>query len=122
MKLLIIIQSDSELICYEAFALAFLLASFDHKIQLYVCTDSLTVLNDPSTRAHGMISSLELYDLPIAWTSHPILTDGAAINDTIRPMLSYIPNDIDMVIRNYLDQKNQNHAKPILDFDSVLIF
>ena len=52
MKFLIHINTDSELISYEAIALALTLATFDH---------------DPKSRIYGMIQSLALYDLPKAY-------------------------------------------------------
>lgn len=67
MKFLITIHSDSELINYEAVALGFTLASFDHQVQFYFTGNSHLVLNDPQSRIYGMIQSLALYDLPKAW-------------------------------------------------------
>lgn len=69
MKLLINIGSNSELITYEAIALAFVLASFDHSVQLCFDGASHVVLSDPTSRAYGMIQSLPLYDLPVAWAN-----------------------------------------------------
>lgn len=67
MKILIHISTSSELISYEAISLAFLLASFDHQVQLYLSGGSACVLADPTSRLYGMIQSLDLYELSVAW-------------------------------------------------------
>ncbi|UTO05710.1 hypothetical protein NKT77_03395 [Moraxella sp. FZLJ2107] len=67
MKFLINIGSDSELICYEALALAMTLATFDHQVQLNFMNDSLIVLQNENSRLFGMVQSLELYDMPLAY-------------------------------------------------------
>ena len=74
MNILIIIDTDSELIAYEAMALAMLLASFDHAVQLQLGAITRTLLTDTRTRLYGMIQSLPLYDLPPAWVCFS--TDG----------------------------------------------
>lgn len=87
MKFLLNIRSDSELITYEAIALAFVLASFDHSVQLYFNGASHSVLTDPTSRLYGMVQSLDLYDLPMAWARW----DGFNINnldDEIRATLT----------------------------------
>lgn len=77
MNLLINITTDSELISYEAIALAFLLASFDHKVQLVF--DNTDCLTNPANRIYGMVQSLALYDLPKAWVTQNNNTLDAAI-------------------------------------------
>ena len=67
MKFLINIQSDSELITYEAMSLAFVLASFEHLVTLYFSHQSIDVLTNSQSRLYGMVQSLELYDIPKAW-------------------------------------------------------
>lgn len=67
MNILISLQSDSELISYEAISLAFVLASFDHQVQLHIAKTTHAVLFDTSTRLHGMAKSLALYDMPTLW-------------------------------------------------------
>ncbi|MDO4426531.1 MAG: hypothetical protein Q4B88_00225 [Moraxella sp.] len=67
MKLHFIIKSDSELIGYEAMALAFLFASFEHEVQLELKKPALSLLLDDSTRLHGMVKSTPLYDIPAVW-------------------------------------------------------
>lgn len=100
MNILIKIHTDSELIGYEAIALAFLLASFDHHVQLYFLEKSEYLLKDSTTRLFGMVQSLALYDMPMAWT------DFDDVNDTFDP-----------IIQAVLTTPNLN-----VNFDSVLNF
>ncbi len=86
MKFLITINTDSELISYEAIALAFTLATFDHAVQLSFGKHSLTVLMDTSTRIYGMVQSLELYDLPLAY--HEFDDDLGKLNPAIQAVLT----------------------------------
>ncbi|WP_066799823.1 hypothetical protein [Moraxella oblonga] len=72
MNILIKIQTNSELISYEAISLAFVLASFDHKIQLMLGINSRSLFLDKGTRIYGMIQSLDLYDLPQAWVDFDV--------------------------------------------------
>ena len=67
MKFLIHINTDSELIGYEAIALALTLATFDHDVQLELGEKVLVLLTNPESRLYGMIQSLALYDLPKAY-------------------------------------------------------
>lgn len=83
MNLLISIKTDSELISYEAIALAFLLASFDHKIQLIF--DNIDCLTNPTNRIYGMIQSLALYDLPKAWVTKDYNALDTAIQTATEP-------------------------------------
>lgn len=72
MKLLLTITTSSELISYEALALAFFLASFDHQIQVWFKGASDEILNDTTSRVYGMVQSLALYDLPPAWADDKV--------------------------------------------------
>ncbi|WP_227430626.1 hypothetical protein [Psychrobacter sp. I-STPA6b] len=65
--LLIRLTTPTEQACYEGCALALTLATFGHEVQLYLDSAVFGVLLQPSSRLHGMIKSLELYDLPPAW-------------------------------------------------------
>lgn len=67
MKLLIQLRSSSEMASYEGCALALTLATFGHQVQLYLDAPVFGVLMQPKSRLHGMIQSLELYDMPAAW-------------------------------------------------------
>ena len=84
MRFLINIKSDSELITYEAIALGFTLASFDHEVQIYFTDKSSIVLADSESRLYGMVQSLELYDLPKAWAAF----DVNQFNDVIKDVLT----------------------------------
>lgn len=101
MRFLISIASSSELKCYEAIALAFTLASFDHEVQLNFHGDSLIVLQDATSRLFGMVQSLELYDLPKAYHQfgaavsnlddqiQAVLTDGKPDADAFDTLLNF---------------------------------
>lgn len=67
MNICIHLQSDSELITYEGMALALVLASFDHYVQLWIQKYALDVMLNPTSRLHGMAKSAPLYDLPMLW-------------------------------------------------------
>ena len=67
MKILIHIQADNELLCHEAFSMAFALASFDHHIQLWLDDACLTIIDQRSPKLGKMLSSLDMYDMPKAW-------------------------------------------------------
>ncbi len=100
-KFLINIQTDSELIGYEALALAFLLASFDHPVQLSFSGASATLLADPKSRVYGMIQSLDLYDLP--------------------PAISLL-DDVDRLDSQIIGAFNLDAKINYSDYDSVLNF
>lgn len=85
MKILIEIATDSELKSYEAMSLGFVLASFDHKVQFLLSDKSLSVLNDPDSRLHGMIQSLELYELPVAWVMFELAQVAPALSQCVCP-------------------------------------
>lgn len=101
MKFLINISTDSEMIGYEAIALAFTLASFDHQVQLYFDGGSHHLLTDDTSRLYGMVQSLALYDLPPAWhgfTPEVLATFDAKIlavfgektaDDTVEAVLNF---------------------------------
>lgn len=94
MNILIHLRSDSELISYEAVSLAFVLASFDHQVQLRLARSAHSVLVDPNSRLHGMIKSLNLYDMPVAWLDgfDELKTDN--IDGDLLAMLSPTPNGL----------------------------
>lgn len=99
MKFLIQIHSDSELIGYEAVALGFTLASFDHQVQFYFTDGSHLVLNDPQSRIYGMIQSLDLYDLPKAWADFaPDIRLDDVIGDVVVPTDTVRATDFDSVL------------------------
>lgn len=99
MKFLITIRSDSELINYEAVALGFTLASFDHQVQFYFTGNSHLVLNDPQSRIYGMIQSLALYDLPKAWVKfEQNICPDDVIGDVVMPIDVANAADFDSVL------------------------
>lgn len=67
MKLLIQLRTNSEMASYEGCALALTLATFGHEVQLFLDAPVFGLLLQPKSRLHGMIQSLELYDMPAAW-------------------------------------------------------
>ena len=67
MKLLIRLQTPTEMASYEGCALALTLATFGHDVQLYLDAPVFGFLMQSDSRLHGMIQSLELYDMPPAW-------------------------------------------------------
>lgn len=67
MRLLIQLQGATELLSYEGCALALTLATFGHEVQLYLTPNVFDQLMQPTSRLHGMIQALDLYDLPPAW-------------------------------------------------------
>ena len=67
MKLLIQLHTPTEMASYEGCALALTLATFGHEVQLYLDAPVFGLLMQPKSRLHGMIQSLELYDMPAAW-------------------------------------------------------
>ncbi|MFZ2844623.1 hypothetical protein [Psychrobacter sp.] len=67
MKLLIRLQTPTEMASYEGCALALTLATFEHDVQLYLDAPVFGFLMQSDSRLHGMIQSLELYDMPPAW-------------------------------------------------------
>lgn len=98
MNILLKITTDSELISYEAISLAFVLASFDHHVQILLTVGSRTLFLDDSTRIFGMIQSLALYDLPQAWV------------------------DFDVSNVDVLQNTQKVETLPLQQFDSVLEF
>ena len=83
MNILIKLASDNELIAYEALALAFVLATFDHNVRLFFDTPAHVLLDDPNSRVYGMIQSLDLYDM-----DNFNDTQMTAFDDNIRRALS----------------------------------
>lgn len=92
MKILLYLSSDSELINYESISLAFVLASFDHIVQLKIAPNVLPVLSDPNSRLYGMIQSLSLYDLPAAWVDDMALFSH--LPQSITENLTQTPADL----------------------------
>ncbi|TXD97920.1 hypothetical protein ES754_02895 [Psychrobacter frigidicola] len=93
MKLLIQLRTDSEMVSYEGCALALTLATFGHDVQLYLDAPVFGLLMQPKSRLHGMIQSLELYDMPAAWLPDDVFSGwltGMVPNDLAK-QLTFIP-------------------------------
>ena len=68
MKILLTINADTLLQGYEALAMAFALAVFEHEVQLVIEPSMLAqVLAQPTGKLANMLGSLALYDMPTAW-------------------------------------------------------
>jgi len=67
MRLLIQLHTPTEAASYEGCALALTLATFGHEVQLFLDAPVFGLLMQTDSRLHGMIQSLELYDMPAAW-------------------------------------------------------
>ena len=78
MKLLIRLHTATEMASYEGCALALTLATFGHEVQLYLDAPVFGFLMQPNSRLHGMIQSLELYDMPAAWLPDDVFSGWIA--------------------------------------------
>ena len=67
MRLLIQLNTPTEAASYEGCALALTLATFGHEVQLFLDAPIFGLLMQSESRLHGMIQSLDLYDMPAAW-------------------------------------------------------
>ena len=74
MKLLIQLRTPTEMASYEGCALALTLATFGHHVQLYIDAPVFGLALQPESRLHGMIQSLELYDMPAAWLPNDVFS------------------------------------------------
>ena len=74
MKLLVQLLTPTEMASYEGCALALTLATFGHEVQLYLDAPVFGLLMQPASRLHGMIQSLELYDMPAAWLPNDVFS------------------------------------------------
>lgn len=102
MKILVQLQSSNEQLCHEGLSLAFALASFDHHIQLWLGDDMTHLLYSYNHQLTKMLTSLDLYDMPPAWTT---LDLSSIVYPPLQSNLSALPEKI------CLD-----------DFDSILNF
>lgn len=97
MKLLIQLHTATEIASYEACALALTLATFGHEVQLYLDAPVFGLLMQPKSRLHGMIQSLELYDIPAAWLPDDVYSGwltGMLPHD-LATQLTLVPEVID---------------------------
>lgn len=107
MKLLIRLHTPTEMASYEGCALALTLATFGHDVQLYLDAPVFGFLMQPKSRLHGMIQSLELYDMPAAWLPNDVFSGWITgmLPTDLATQLTLIPETIN------------SH-----DFDQVLVF
>jgi tRNA 2-thiouridine synthesizing protein C len=74
MRLLIQLHTPTESASYEGCALALTLATFGHEVQLSLDAPVFGLLMQAESRLHGMIQSLELYDMPAAWLPNDVFS------------------------------------------------
>ncbi|OXL26621.1 hypothetical protein [Psychrobacter sp. DAB_AL32B] len=96
MKLLIRLQTPTEMASYEGCALALTLATFGHDVQLYLDAPVFGFLMQSDARLHGMIQSLELYDMPPAWLPDDVFSGWIAgmLPTDVATQLTLIPEVI----------------------------
>ena len=96
MKLLIQLRTPTEMASYEGCALALTLATFGHEVQLYLDAPVFGLLMQPTSRLHGMIQSLELYDMPAAWLPDDVFSGWitAMLPNELATQLIFVPEVI----------------------------
>ncbi|WP_426222867.1 hypothetical protein [Psychrobacter sp. DWR1-2-3] len=107
MKLLIRLHTATEMASYESCALALTLATFGHEVQLYLDAPVFGFLMQPNSRLHGMIQSLELYDMPAAWLPDDVFSGWIA---------GMLPADLATQLTLIPEVVNSQ------DFDQILVF
>ena len=95
MTVLVRLTTPTELACYEGCALALTLATFGHQVQLYLDSAVFGVLLAPDSRLHGMIKSLDLYDLPPAWLPDDVFSSWITgmLPQALASQIDFIPED-----------------------------
>ncbi len=98
MKLLIRLQTPTEMASYESCALALTLATFGHDVQLYLDAPLFGFLMQSDSRLHGMIQSLELYDMPPAWLPDDVFSGWITgmLPTDVATQLTLIPEVINL--------------------------
>ena len=98
MKLLIRLQTPTEMASYEGCALALTLATFGHEVQLYLDAPVFGFLMQSDSRLHGMIQSLELYDMPAAWLPDDVFSGWITgmLPTDVATQLTLIPEVINL--------------------------
>ncbi len=98
MKLLIRLQTPTEMASYEGCALALTLATFGHDVQLYLDAPVFGFLMQSDSRLHGMIQSLELYDMPAAWLPDDVFSGWITgmLPTDVATQLTLIPEVINL--------------------------
>ena len=103
MSILIRLTTGTELATYEGCALALTLASFGQQVQLMLGSSVFGILMQPESRLHGMIKSLDLYDIPPAWLPDDVFSSWifGMVPQEISSQMDFIPEDFDS---NQFDQ------------------
>ena len=98
MKLLIRLQTPTEMASYEGCALALTLATFGHDVQLYLDAPVFGFLMQSDSRLHGMIQSLELYDMSAAWLPDDVFSGWITgmLPTDVATQLTLIPEVINL--------------------------
>lgn len=107
MKLLIQLRTPTEMTSYEGCALALTLATFGHEVQLSLDASVFGLLMQPASRLHGMIQSLDLYDIPPAWLPDDVFSGWA---------LGMLPQDVSAQLTMIPEQINATEFAQILTF------
>ena len=97
MSILIRLTTATELATYEGCALALTLASFGHDVQLMLSSSVFGILMQPESRLHGMIKSLDLYDIPPAWLPDDVFSSWifGMVPSKVSKQIDFIPEDFD---------------------------
>lgn len=97
MKLLIQLRTPTEMASYEGCALALTLATFGHHVQLYIDAPVFGLALQPESRLHGMIQSLELYDMPAAWLPNDVFSGWLTgmVPADLAAQLTLVPEVVD---------------------------
>lgn len=107
MKLLIQLRTPTEMISYEGCALALTLATFGHDVQLYLDAPVFDLLMQPKSRLHGMIQSLDLYDIPAAWLPNDVFSGW---------LVGMVPTDLAKQLTLIPEVINSQDFEQILSF------
>lgn len=97
MSILIRLTTATEVATYEGCALALTLASFGHQVQLMLGSSVFGILMQPKSRLHGMIKSLDLYDIPPAWLADDVFSGWlfGMVPNEVAKQIDYLPEDFD---------------------------
>lgn len=97
MSILIRLTTATETATYEGCALALTMATFGHEVQLMLGSAVFGILMQPNSRLHGMIKSLDLYDLPPAWLPDDVFSSwiSGMVPADVAQQMDFIPEDFD---------------------------
>ncbi|WP_296403695.1 hypothetical protein [Psychrobacter sp.] len=97
MSILVRLTSATETATYEGCALALTLASFGHEVQLMLGSSVFGILMQPESRLHGMIKSLDLYDLPPAWLPDDVFSSWifGMVPAEVSKQIDFVPENFD---------------------------